>query len=63
MPTSSGWSKTWTFFEGDWHEGNLPIMGVRSHASWLGSMVFDGARAFEGVVPDIDLHCARQRVG
>jgi len=22
-------------------------------------MVFDGARAFEGVVPDIDLHCAR----
>jgi branched-chain amino acid aminotransferase len=59
MPTSSGWSKTWTFFEGDWHEGNLPIMGVRSHASWLGSMVFDGARAFEGVVPDIDLHCAR----
>ena len=62
MPTSSGWSKTWTFFEGDWHEGNLPIMGVRSHASWLGSMVFDGARA-RGVVPDIDLHCARQRVG
>jgi branched-chain amino acid aminotransferase len=59
MPTSSGWSKTWTFFEGDWHEGNLPIMGVRSHASWLGSMVFDGARAFEGVVPDIDLHCTR----
>lgn len=59
MPTSSGWSRTWTFFEGDWHEGNLPIMGVRSHASWLGSMVFDGARAFEGVVPDIDLHCAR----
>ena len=59
MPTSDGWSKTWTFYEGDWHEGNVPIMGVRSHATWLGSMVFDGARAFEGVAPDLDLHCAR----
>jgi branched-chain amino acid aminotransferase len=34
-------------------------MGVRSHAAWLGSMVFDGARAFEGVAPDLDLHFAR----
>jgi branched-chain amino acid aminotransferase len=34
-------------------------MGVRTHAVWLGSMVFDGARAFEGVSPDLDLHCAR----
>jgi branched-chain amino acid aminotransferase len=59
MATGTGWSKTWTFLDGDWHEGNVPIMGVRSHASWLGSMVFDGARAFEGVTPDIDLHCAR----
>jgi branched-chain amino acid aminotransferase len=53
------WSKTWTFFDGDWHEGNVPIMGIRSHAAWLGSSVFDGARAFEGVAPDIDLHCSR----
>src|SRR5947209_416946 len=52
-------SKTWTFFDGDWREGNTPIMGARSHAVWLGSMVFDGARAFEGVTPDLDLHCAR----
>ena len=36
-----------------------PIMGPRTHAAWLGSMVFDGARAFEGVTPDLDLHCAR----
>src|SRR5690348_13237873 len=53
------WSRTWTFYEGDWHEGNLPIMGVRTHAAWLCSMVFDGARTFEGVSPDLDLHCAR----
>jgi branched-chain amino acid aminotransferase len=59
MPTSTGWSKTWTFIDGDWHEGNVPVMGVRSHAAWLGSMVFDGARAFEGVAPDLDLHFAR----
>lgn len=53
------WSRTWTFYEGDWHEGNLPIMGVRTHAAWLCSVVFDGARTFEGVSPDLDLHCAR----
>jgi branched-chain amino acid aminotransferase len=52
-------SMTWTFFNGHWHEGNAPIMGARTHAAWLGSMVFDGARAFEGVTPDLDLHCAR----
>lgn len=56
---ANGWSKTWTFYDGDWHQGNLPILGVRSHATWLGSSVFDGGRAFEGVTPDIDLHCAR----
>ncbi len=53
------WSRTWTFYEGDWHAGNIPIMGVRTHAAWLCSSVFDGARAFEGVTPDLDLHCAR----
>jgi branched-chain amino acid aminotransferase len=55
----SGWSNTWTFFEGNWHEGNVPIMGPRTHAAWAGSSVFDGARAFEGVTPDLELHFAR----
>jgi branched-chain amino acid aminotransferase len=54
-----GFSKTWTFFDGDWRAGNAAVMGARTHATWLGSMVFDGARAFEGVTPDLDLHCAR----
>jgi branched-chain amino acid aminotransferase len=53
------WSQTWTYLDGDWHEGNVAILGPRSHAMWLGSSVFDGARAFEGVVPDLDRHCAR----
>jgi branched-chain amino acid aminotransferase len=53
------WSRTWTFLDGDWREGNVPIAGPRTHAFWLGSSVFDGARAFEGVTPDLDRHCAR----
>jgi branched-chain amino acid aminotransferase len=59
MASGAGWSKTWTFYQSDWHEGNIPIMGVRSHAVWLCSSVFDGARIFEGVAPDLDLHCTR----
>lgn len=55
----TGWSPTWTYLDGEWHEGNVPILGPRSHAMWLGSSVFDGARAFEGVTPDLDRHCAR----
>jgi branched-chain amino acid aminotransferase len=59
MATSQTWSATWTYFDGAWHEGNVPLWGVRTHAIWLGSSVFDGARVFEGVAPDLDLHCAR----
>lgn len=49
----------WTYFEGFWHEGDVHILRASSHAAWLGSAVFDGARRFEGVCPDLDLHCAR----
>ena len=52
-------SRTWTFYAGDWHEGNVPLWGPRTHAIWLGSSVFDGARAFEGVTPDLDRHFVR----
>ncbi len=50
---------TWTYVDGDWHEGNVAIVGPRSHMMWLGSSVFDGARWFEGVAPDLEKHCAR----
>lgn len=50
---------TWTWIDGEWRDGNTPLFGARTHAVWLGSTVFDGARAFEGVTPDLDLHCAR----
>lgn len=48
-----------TYFEGRWHEGDAPIMRAADHGSWLGTTVFDGARWFEGIAPDLDLHCAR----
>ena len=53
------WSETWTWLDGDWHTGNVLVAGPRTHAFWLGSSVFDGARAFEGVTPDLDRHCER----
>lgn len=53
------WTKTWTFVDGAWHEGNVALWGPRTHSFWLGSSVFDGARFFEGVAPDLDLHCQR----
>ncbi len=56
---SAAQSTTWTFVDGDWHEGNVALIGPRSHAMWLGSSVFDGARWFEGVAPDLDLHARR----
>jgi branched-chain amino acid aminotransferase len=52
-------STTWTYVEGDWYEGNVALVGPRSHVFWLGSSVFDGARWFEGVAPDLDRHAAR----
>lgn len=51
--------KILTWFNGEWREGNTMIMGSADHATWLGSMVFDGARYFDGVMPDLDLHSQR----
>ena len=48
-----------TYIDGDWHAGNPPLIGAMDHAAWLGSIVFDGARAFDGVTPDLDRHCER----
>ena len=33
MSRPIAWSETVTFFEDDWHEGNVPIMGPRTHAA------------------------------
>jgi len=49
----------WTYFKGIWHQGDLPVMNAADHAAWMGSLVFDGARSFEGMVPDLRAHCER----
>ncbi|MFT4151587.1 MAG: branched-chain amino acid aminotransferase [Paracoccaceae bacterium] len=48
-----------TFWEGRWHEGDIAVMRAADHGIWQGSSVFDGARYFDGMAPDLDLHCAR----
>lgn len=48
-----------TYFEGTWHDGDVPIMRAADHGAWLGSGVFDGARYFDGVAPDLEAHCRR----
>lgn len=48
-----------TWFEGEWHEGDIAVMRAADHGIWQGSSVFDGARLFDGVVPDLAAHCAR----
>lgn len=52
-------TETWNWIDGEWIAGNPGIMGPRSHASWLSSTVFDGARVFDGLMPDIDRHAER----
>lgn len=48
-----------TYFEGRWHAGDLAVMRAADHGSWLGTTVFDGARMVDGLVPDLEAHCAR----
>ena len=48
-----------TYFEGAWHDGDAPIMRAADHGAWLGSSVFDGARYFDGMAPDLEAHCDR----
>lgn len=52
-------AKAITYADGRWRRGNPAILSARSHAMWLASVAFDGARAFAGVAPDLDQHCAR----
>lgn len=48
-----------TYFKGQWAEGNTPLFGAMDHSVWLGSSVFDGARAVRGRMPDLRLHLKR----
>ncbi len=48
-----------TWFQGAWHQGDVPVMRAADHGAWLGTTVFDGARWVDGMAPDLDRHCAR----
>ena len=48
-----------TYFNGQWAEGNTPLYGAMDHSLWLGSSVFDGARAIRGKLPDLRPHLER----
>ena len=48
-----------TYYQGKWHDEDVAIMRAADHGSWLGTTVFDGARHFEGVTPDLKEHCVR----
>ncbi len=48
-----------TYFEGQWHDGDIPVIRGADHGAWLGSNVFDGARYVNGLAPDLLAHCAR----
>jgi branched-chain amino acid aminotransferase len=48
-----------TFFNGSWHDGDAFVIRAADHGAWLGSSVFDGARYFDGAVPDLHAHCER----
>ncbi|MCB2009437.1 MAG: branched-chain amino acid aminotransferase [Geminicoccaceae bacterium] len=50
---------SWVYCDGEWHDGGLPILSAMDHAFWMSSSVFDGARAFDSMAPDLDLHCER----
>lgn len=48
-----------TYVDGAWHDDDTMIMRAGDHGAWLGSSVFDGARLYDGLTPDLRAHCAR----
>ncbi|PHQ68739.1 MAG: branched chain amino acid aminotransferase [Sneathiella sp.] len=47
------------FYNGDWYDECPKVLGPSDHSFWMASTVFDGARSYRGMAPDLDLHCAR----
>ncbi len=45
--------------DGRWWEDQPKVLGPMDHAMWMSSSVFDGARIFDGLAPDLDRHCER----
>jgi branched-chain amino acid aminotransferase len=47
------------WFDGHWTDTAPKLVGPDDYAMWQASVIFDGARAFGGLAPDLDLHCQR----
>ena len=48
------------YWYGDrWTTDERLLLSARHNSFWMGNSVFDGARAYDGVAPDVELHCAR----
>ena len=47
------------WYDGRWWDDQPKVLGPMDHAMWMSSSVFDGARIFDGLAPDLDRHCAR----
>ena len=46
--------------DGRWYDDEQPkLMGPLDHGMGMASVVFDGARGFDGLAPDLGLHCER----
>lgn len=45
--------------DGKWSEEQPKLTGPMDHAFWMSTVVFDGARSFQGMAPDVDQHCER----
>lgn len=51
--------KSFIYYRGRWIDGAEPVFSSLNHGFVYAMSVFDGARAFDGLVPDLDLHCSR----
>ncbi len=50
----------WLYWQkGEWTTKEVPLISLKDNTFWMGNAVFDGARAFDDCVPDLDLHCQR----
>lgn len=47
------------YYDGQWLSDSPRLTGPMDHAFWMSTVVFDGARAIKGLVPDIEEHCRR----
>jgi branched-chain amino acid aminotransferase len=52
-------TEPYSWIDGEWISGNPPIIGPLTNAAWMATVVFDGARAYDGLAPDLDLHAER----